>query len=124
MIAGAQRKLVLPTIIYAIFNIGFNLIFIPRFSYIATSASTSLTELLIFVIAYSIFVKTTGMKISFAIIGKIILATLPLALFLLIFKDENLLFLILTGGALYFLMVFWLKIYSRDTIKELIPTKT
>ncbi|PIX31033.1 hypothetical protein COZ61_01925, partial [Candidatus Berkelbacteria bacterium CG_4_8_14_3_um_filter_33_6] len=41
IIAGAQRRLVLPTIIYAIFNIGFNLIFIPHFSYIATSASTS-----------------------------------------------------------------------------------
>ena len=123
IIAGAQRRLVLPTIIYAIFNIGFNLIFIPHFSYIATSASTSLTELLIFIIVYSIFIKTTGMKISFAIVGKIILATLPLALFLFIFKDKNLLFLITTGGILYFLMAFWLKVYSRDTIKEIIPSK-
>jgi len=63
------------------------------------------------------------MKISFAIVGKIILATLPLALFLFIFKDKNLLFLITTGGILYFLMAFWLKVYSRDTIKEIIPSK-
>lgn len=123
IIAGAQRKLVLPTILYAVFNIGFNLIFIPNFSYIATSVSTSLTEMLIFIVGYWVFVKTTGLKLSFGVVGKIILACVPMLLFVLFFRSMSLFILIPIACTIYLVVALWLKIFSRDTIREIIISK-
>ncbi len=124
IIAGEQRKLVAPTILYAVFNIGFNLIFISNFSYIATSVSTSLTELLIFIVGYSVFKKTTGFKLSFGVVGKTFLACLPMIIFLYFFKNGSLLLLIPIASILYLAVAVGFKIFSRDTIEEIFISKT
>lgn len=117
--AKQQKRLVVPTMIYAIFNISFNLIFIPHFSYIAAAFSTMLTEVLIFIVSYAIFQSVTGWKLSFNLLPKIIIATGALVISIFLTKDMNIGLTILFGIMVYFALSVKLKIFSQDVVREI-----
>lgn len=117
--ANQQKRLILPTLIYAIFNIGFNLLFIPRFSYLAASASTFLTEVLIFIFSYYIFRQVVGYRLSFTILPKIFLAVAVMAAVIYWLPNLHLLLVIAISGAVYLIFGWWLGLIRRDIIQEL-----
>jgi O-antigen/teichoic acid export membrane protein len=108
------------TFIGMIVNIILNLILIPKFSFIAASFNTLITEFLILamvlIVAQRIGYVNNGKKLINDSI-KIIISTIIMGLFIWIFKDLNLFLLILMATALYLFVLFVLKGIDNEDIK-------
>lgn len=108
------------TLIGMIVNITLNLILIPKYSYIAASFNTLITEFiilaLVMIIAYrsGYITKVKGL-IKDSI--KIIISSLIMGLFIWEFKDLNLLILILISAFLYLIILFVLRGIDDEDIK-------
>lgn len=108
------------TFIGMIVNIILNLILIPKFSFIAASFNTLITEFLILamvlIIAQRIGYITHGKKLINDSI-KIIISSLIMGLFIWIFNYLNLLLLILMAAVLYLFVLFVLKGIDNEDVK-------
>ena len=110
--AGLQKKLMSIYAVAAVFNILANLIFIPKFSYIAAANISVITEALVAILAFALVYKKIKYKPTlekkFGIIG----AGLIMALFLAAFSKLNF-FILLLGSATIYFSFLWV----FDTIK-------
>ncbi|MFZ0441867.1 MAG: flippase [Methanobacterium sp.] len=108
------------TFIGMVVNITLNFILIPKFSYIAASFNTLLTELiilsLVMIMAYRLGYINKGTRLIKDSI-KIIISSLLMGLFIWEFKDLNLLILILISGFLYLTILLVLRGIDSDDIK-------
>lgn len=114
-----QVSLTKITFIGMIINIALNLILIPKFSYIAASFDTLVTECIIFAMVLILakqlgYIKTERKLIKDS--TKIIISSLTMGLFIWIFKDLNLLILILLSAVLYLIILFVLKGIDNEDI--------
>jgi O-antigen/teichoic acid export membrane protein len=106
------------TFIGMIVNITLNLILIPKFSYIAASFNTLITEFLLLTMVL-ILVNRSGYLVKGKILSldviKIIISSLIMGMFIWLFKDLNLFILIFASAFLYLIVVLALKgINSED----------
>ncbi len=108
------------TLIGMIVNIVLNLILIPKFSYIAASFDTLLTEfiilLLVMVVSYRLGYITKGYGLIINSV-KIIISSLLMGLFILEFININLIILIITSAFLYLIILFLLRGIDDEDIK-------
>jgi O-antigen/teichoic acid export membrane protein len=122
LLQSTNRQILLTkiTFIGMIVNIILNLILIPKFSFIAASFNTLITEFLILamvlIVAMRIGYVSNGKKLINDSI-KIIISSLIMGLFIWIFKDLNLFLLILMATALYLFVLFVLKGIDNEDIK-------
>ncbi|TSC53327.1 MAG: Heteropolysaccharide repeat-containing protein [Parcubacteria group bacterium LiPW_39] len=86
----------------AVFNVVLNLIFIPRYSYLAAAVITVLTELLVTVLMIIVVSQTVRFSFSFRTGFKSLAAALVMAAVLWWLRDLNLLVLLAAAGAVYF----------------------
>ncbi|MGZ7118670.1 MAG: flippase [Methanobacterium sp.] len=103
------------------FNIIFNLIFIPIYSYIGSSVITIFTELSFFILAFY-YISKLICKIDNKIIIKPLVASLIMGLFIYL-VNVNVIFTIIMAILVYFLALFLLKAFSTedyDLIRELV----
>ncbi len=116
-----------------IFNIITNLIFIPKYGFIAAAATTILSEILILIIGYSILRKHN--EVNFApldIITKIFLSTSIMTLIILLFKPftqqlfgyNNILLLIPIGMITYAISIIAFKIIPIQEVQKYITRKS
>lgn len=80
--AGKQAKLVVPNILFLIFNIVLNLIFIPRYSYFASAWITVATDILVLIVVYYLAKREVNFNLSFVRLFKSILASLVMVIIL------------------------------------------
>ena len=108
------------TFIGMVVNITLNFILIPKFSYIAASFNTLITELiiltLVMIMAYRLGYITKGKGLIKDSI-KIIISSLIMGLFIWEFKDLNLLILILISAFLYLTILLVLRGIDSEDIK-------
>lgn len=98
-----------------ILNIVLNLIFIPKYSYIAASIITVLTELFVFILYFRIM-SLSGYKISLKnVLIKPIIASAFMALFI-ISVHINLILTIIISIIIYFIGLILLKEFSEEDI--------
>lgn len=72
--AGYQYKLVIPKLSFLIFNVVLNLIFIPRYSYLAAAWITFLTEIVVIITASIILRRIIRLKLKWQTTSRVLLA--------------------------------------------------
>jgi len=99
---GKQAKLIGPYIFLVVFNVGLNLILIPKISYIGAAMVTVLTETLVLLFSWWVAHKYIELKINFKITWQVFLAGLVLGIFLYFFAQYiHLLILIPLSAIIY-----------------------
>lgn len=117
LIAGnQQKKLILPLVLCALFNIASNLVFIPIFSYKAAAITSVITELLVTTAGFYLVSKYINFKPQVANFPQIIFSGFGMAIFLFIFQGAGFFGLAL-GSTTVYLLFLWLT--KTITVKEL-----
>lgn len=117
-----QRKMIYVSLLGVFISITFNLILIPRYSYLATSFTTLLTEVavnsvLFFIILKEIRIWPIGSRFLKAIFSSAIMGA---AVLYLNFLNFNIFILIITGAAVYAGAIFFLKGITKEEFKHII----
>jgi O-antigen/teichoic acid export membrane protein len=119
--SNKQLTLTKITAICAVINIVLNLLLIPKFTYIAASATTVLTELLAFLMGMKV-VSNMGYapsKKEYAYIIKSIFASLIMGIFIVYLNHLNLFILIIIGIIVYFTTIFIIKGFDEEDLNLL-----
>jgi O-antigen/teichoic acid export membrane protein len=124
MIAGnKQKRLMWITFIAAVFNIVFNLIFIPSYSYIAAAIVAVLTELFVTAATFYIIFKDLNYWPRAEKFGSILMAGALMAGYFLIFRHLNFFLLALSGTLVYFVAIWIFKAVRTEEITSIIGKK-
>lgn len=121
--SGEVKQLVKVNVAATILNIVLNLWLIPRYSYLAASFTTLLTEILILVSNGLFFYYHFSFRPPFLQLAKILLATLPGAIFLIITPGWALPFRAVIATLLYLSCLAVLIPNSRLMVKELLANR-
>lgn len=123
IVSNLQKKLMLVLMAAAIFNVAFNAILIPRFSYLGAAYVSVGTEVL--VVFLTAFLVITKVKYFPRVekIFKIVAAGLLMALFLLFFQGKSFFVLAPTSFLLYFFLLWGLRVIETSEILSLISRK-
>jgi O-antigen/teichoic acid export membrane protein len=108
------------TFIGMVINVTLNFILIPKYSYIAASFNTLITEftilVLVLVFAHRMGYITHGKRLFNDSI-KIVVASIIMGMFIWIFNDINLILLVLSSIVLYLFVLFVIKALDNDDVK-------
>ncbi|MDD3985471.1 MAG: flippase, partial [Methanobacterium sp.] len=107
------------TFIGMVINIALNFILIPKYSYIAASFNTLVTEFLILLLVLIMAIRSGYIIHRKKLLKetiKIVISSVIMGLFIWIFKDFNLLILILTSAFLYVVVLFVLKGINKEDV--------
>jgi O-antigen/teichoic acid export membrane protein len=95
-------------------NVILNYLFIPKYSYIAASWTTVVTELLVFICYYS-FISNYIYRVGIIqLLLKPLLAVMVMGIFIYQLRSLNLSVLILLGMLIYFIVLLILKTFSPE----------
>jgi O-antigen/teichoic acid export membrane protein len=124
IIAGSlQRKLMGILLICALFNISLNLILIPHFSYIGAAATSSLTEVLVVLLASLVAWKNLKYFPSFSGFPAILVSGAAMASVFFFLSRANFFLQAAAGIFTYFLFLWLLKAVSVGELRSLISKK-
>ena len=132
LVAGnLQKKLMKATIFVAVFNVGANLILIPRLSYMGAATTSLLTELAVVAVTGTLVLRHLSYRPSFRLVGRVTLAALIMAAFLhlvsLPFLVEGFLSVIVYLGALWLLRAVSSRevgeLFSKKSEKQAAPVE-
>jgi len=101
-----QKKMLIISGVGAIFNLAINLVFIPRYSYLAVAWASLLTEFLVAILMAAVIYQEIKIKPSLKVGGKGLVAALVMSGFLWLFSGLNLFILIILGAIIYFAVLF------------------
>lgn len=105
----------------AIINIVSNLIFIPRYSYYATSVNTIITELVVFLLMAIVIRRAIGYLPSVGLIWKSILAAALMGLSIYFLANWPLVLTAIVAIFVYFICLYFLKGISREDLMAVLP---
>jgi O-antigen/teichoic acid export membrane protein len=102
----------------AVLNVFFNLLLIPKYSYIGASVATVMTELfaLILCFIWSLRIGYTLPNESILDLGKIVLVSIFMGNFIMFFNNLNLFYLIFSSVLLYFIILFLFGIIKKEDL--------
>lgn len=117
--AGHQKKLIIPKLSFLIFNIGLNLLLIPKYSYLAAAGITVLTEILVIIVASIILKRLVVLKINWQVTLKSSLAAILMFLTIYFFPTKNLIISVPLGIVVYglILMLFGVIPHSMRNLR-------
>jgi O-antigen/teichoic acid export membrane protein len=127
IVINKQKFNAIFTILCAAFNIGLNLVFIPKLSYIGSGVITVGTEMLLFVLCFFAVSRCMGIIPLHRIIIKPVLASIILGLALIIVADAPLFLAILIAAVVYVGAVKLIRIIDKDDydiLKSIFKVKT
>ena len=127
IVINKQKFNAIFTILCAAFNIGLNLVFIPKLSYIGSGVITVGTEILLFVLCFFAVSRCMGIIPLHRIIIKPVLASIILGLALIIAADAPLFLAILIAAVVYVGAVKLIRIIDKDDhdiLKSIFKVKT
>jgi O-antigen/teichoic acid export membrane protein len=113
-----QKKGMWVYFIGAIFNVGANLLLIPRFSFMATAWTTVLTEFAITLLLFILIKKQTGASVKFNVMLRVIAASLIIFFILSFFHFGFITFCLLS--ILYFPVLFIFRGFTVADFKAVI----
>lgn len=115
-----QKSLLWISGVGAVFNVVANLIFIPRYSYLAAATTTVLTEALVTILMAGVIFYFFHWLPSFKIIFKSLAASFLMVIFLVFLAGYNLAILIVGALVVYFAALYFLRGWPQVEIKALI----
>ncbi len=121
IIAGSrQKKLIIILFFCAIFNIGLNLLLIPRFSYNGAAITSSLTEFLVVVLSGAACWRLLKYFPSFEKVFTILFSGFVMGVFLYFFSNLNFLLRAIAGAVIYFVFLWLFRAVSAGEIASLV----
>lgn len=123
LIANDERKLFIRIAVFVLlFNFIFNLIFIPKYSFMGAAWGTLISELVLLAINLYYTRKIVPFKIDFASIGNILIVSILTAGAAYFLKLTSLYFIIsiIISFAVYAVLCILFQVVTKSTIKELI----
>jgi len=121
IVAGnRQAKLLLINLICVIFNIVCNLLIIPRWSYVGTSVTTTLSELLILILTYYTVKGFLDFHIHCQTFFKAVLATVVMSAIIYPLRQYSLILLLPTATAIYFVFLWAIGGFQKEVINLII----
>lgn len=117
---GKQAKLIWPNAAMVVFNIGMNLLLIPKISYIGAAMVTVVTEILVVASYYFVMHRQIELKLDFKIVWKVVFAGIILGLVLKYFSFLSLWYLIPIGGSVYLISLWLARGISKEMIRQLV----
>lgn len=124
LIALEKQKILLKiSAVGMVLNLVLNLVFIPKYSFLAAAWITVLTEGLVLALMFFVFWRFWKLFPSFLVSLKSFLAALVMSFFVCYFFPGNLLGSVLFGGLVYFLALWLFGGLSFKEMKELFEKK-
>lgn len=112
---GYQRKLILPNLLFVVFNVTANYFLIRHFSYFAAAWVTVATEILVLTTMTYLVSKYFNLSVNLHKTAKILLAGVVMYLAIAILTT-NLIWAIIIGTVVYSLMIFITKAITKQDI--------
>lgn len=119
-----QKTLIWIYAVAAVFNVGANLIFIPKYSYLAAAAVTALTEFLASFLMFVLIFKFLRWRPSFLIFGKAVFAGAVMAVFVYFSLNLNLAAIVAGGSIVYFAVLYLIGGISKEDIKLILEIRS
>ncbi len=119
--ANLQKTLMKILTACAVFNIGFNMLLIPRFSYIGAAWVSVATEMLVVLLTVYYTIKLVDYKFSWQGWGRILLSGAGMAIFLFVFKGSGFIFSALGSSVVYGLLLWLTRAITLQEVKVLAP---
>jgi O-antigen/teichoic acid export membrane protein len=119
IIANRQRSILIILVIGVALNLGLNLVFIPKGSYIAAATVSVVSELVNVLLAYALAVRTYGYSLSFITPLKAVLAGGIMLALLYPFRQFNFVLIVLAGIVIYGAGVLALRAVDLGLIRDL-----
>jgi O-antigen/teichoic acid export membrane protein len=117
--AKLQKQQLIALSVCAIFNVSANLIFIPKYSYLATSYVSVATELLVVILSVLIVYKNLHFLPKLKNFNFIILAGLIMATYIFILQSLPFLVLLITSPLVYFTILILSKVITKKELSLL-----
>lgn len=121
--AKLQKQLLWALLSAAVLNIILNLIFIPRFSYLATASVSVLTELWVAILGAFLIKKHLSFLPRAEGFCWMLFSGFLMGAFLWFFIDWPFLILLLVSPVIYFASIFFFQVISKDEIMSLVKKK-
>lgn len=122
--AGRQGSLVAPNILFAVGNIGLNVLAIPHYSYLAAAAITVVTELAVLAVSFGIIWSKIGRFVpDFRYLGRALLANAVLAALVFPLRQVSLPAVLIFAIAMYGLLVLRFKLITREELLEVLQLR-
>lgn len=120
-VVNRQNKQIWPMVIITIINILLNIIFVPRYSYLASAVIACVTVVMMFIWWFILSHRYLDFRLNYRVAPKAIIAGLAMALTLYFLAHWNVILVSIAGMAVYFAIGYWLKLFDRDMIKKILP---
>lgn len=118
--SNLQKKLMYILGLAAVVNITLNLIFIPKFSYMAASFSSVITEFLVAAVTFWVVVKRADYFPKVKNLGGILFSGLMMATVLFFFRGASFFVLFFGSSTVYFLFLWIVRAVGVEEIRSLI----
>lgn len=119
-VIGKQYKQLWPMAIITIINIILNLIFIPRYSYVAAAIITVFTESIMLVWWSKLTYKYLHFLPNLKILPKVLLATAITGVIIYLSRDLNILLVAAIGIFVYCLIGYLIKLFDKGILRQMI----
>ncbi len=116
-----QRTLTVAFVVVAAFNIGANLIYIPRYSYVAAAFITILSEFVLWGMFYTVILSELGRIDWLATLWRVALAGALCAGTTWYLARVNMWLAFVAGGLVYAVATLALRPFSGDELRQLAP---
>jgi len=123
IVGNMQKKLMVILSFVAATNVALNLIFIPKFSYLASAYISVLTEFLVVVLTFYLTYQNIKYVPSLDKKSGILFSAAAMATFLFVFSGINFIFLALGSAVVYFVFLWVFKTVKTSEILSLISKK-
>ena len=120
IVLNLQRKTIIVYVFAAILNVGLNLLFIPTYSYMATSVTTVVTEVFVNAFLLYFLYREAEITIPRRKFAKVLFASAVMAAVLWLFSGTETFLLIILGAVIYFAVLIPLGGIDRHDIKTLL----
>ena len=118
-----QKQMIWAYFLTALLSLIGYLIFIPRYSYFGAAWVTVFSESLIAIIGFWVVWRTTKVRLSLNVSAKALAASLVMAGFILLFRNYNFFFLLIGSFVIYFVSLYLLRGFSKESVLEIIKIK-
>ena len=118
-----QKKLMVIMLIAAIFNVVFNLIFIPRYSYMAAAVISVITEFFVAVATFYVVAKDLDYFPKAEKFWAILASGFMMAIYFFVFMKINFFLLAFSGVAVYILFIWLFKAVKTEEVASIIVRK-
>ncbi len=120
-VIGKQFKQLVPMAIITLINLTLNIIFIRYYSYVAAALVNCFTGLLMLIWWSKLSHKYLNFKLNYSIAAKAFLATIIMSIGLYFLRNINILFSVIAGIIIYFLIGYILKIFDKEIMIRIMP---